>query len=124
MVEIRYLFNIIEQFEKKFGLEVGYLMRLRLEKDSLYDMLKKLLIFDVWDRMMLFGKSDLGQVILIGIFVRIFCFLVFLNFYFFRGGGQGGERKEGIRNKFFICVFVVGEKQRRVFVFIYFVVFW
>lgn len=35
-------------------------MRLRLEKDSLYDMLKKLLIFDVWDRMMLFGKSDLG----------------------------------------------------------------
>ncbi|XP_078358377.1 uncharacterized protein LOC144643107 isoform X2 [Oculina patagonica] len=60
MAEIRQLLNIIEQLEKKLGLEAGHSMRLRLEKDSLSDMLKKSTTFDAWDRMMSSGKSD-GQ---------------------------------------------------------------
>lgn len=58
MAEIRQLLNIIEQLEKKLGLEAGHSMRLRLEKDSLHDMLKKSTTFDAWDRMMSTGKSD------------------------------------------------------------------
>lgn len=42
MAEIRQLLNIIEQLEKKLGLEAGYSMRLRLEKDNLNDLLKKI----------------------------------------------------------------------------------
>ena len=52
MAEIRQLLNIIEQLEKKLGLEAGHSMRLRLEKDSLHELLKKSSTFDVWDRMM------------------------------------------------------------------------
>lgn len=52
MAEIRQLLNIIEQLEKKLGLEAGHSMRLRLEKDNLYDMLKKSTTYDAWDRMM------------------------------------------------------------------------
>lgn len=124
MAEIRQLLNIIEQLEKKLGLEAGHSMRLRLEKDSLHDMLKKSSTFDAWDRMMSSGKSDSGQATPTGTLVRTFCLSVLLNSHFFRGGGQGGERKEGTRNKSSICVFVVGEKQRRVFAFTYSVVFW
>lgn len=61
MAEIRQLLSIIEQLEKKLGLEAGHSMRLRLEKDSLHDMLKKSTTFDAWDRMMSSGKSDQGQ---------------------------------------------------------------
>ena len=46
MAEIRQLLNIIEQLEKKLGLEAGHSMRLRLEKDNLYDMLKKSTTYD------------------------------------------------------------------------------
>lgn len=125
MAEIRQLLNIIEQLEKKLGLEAGHSMRLRLEKDSLHDMLKKSSTFDAWDRMMSSGKSDSGQATPTGTLVRTFCLSVLLNSHFFRGGGwQGGKRKEGTRSKFAICVFVVGERQRRVFAFTYSVVFW
>ncbi|XP_022782888.1 uncharacterized protein LOC111323722 isoform X11 [Stylophora pistillata] len=58
MAEIRQLLNIIEQLEKKLGLEAGHSMRLRLEKDNLHDMLKKSTTFDTWDRMMSSGKSE------------------------------------------------------------------
>lgn len=52
MAEIRQLLNIIEQLEKKLGLEAGQSMRLRLEKDSLHELLKKSSTYDAWDRMM------------------------------------------------------------------------
>ena len=52
MAEIRQLLNIIEQLEKKLGLEAGHSMRLRLEKDSLHELLKKSSTYDAWDRMM------------------------------------------------------------------------
>ena len=58
MAEIRQLLNIIEQLEKKLGLEAGHSMRLRLEKDSLYDMLKKSSTYDAWDRMMSSTTND------------------------------------------------------------------
>ena len=58
MSEIRQLLNIIEQLEKKLGLEAGHSMRLRLEKDNLNDLLKKSTTFDTWDRMMSSGKSE------------------------------------------------------------------
>ena len=58
MAEIRQLLNIIEQLEKKLGYEAGHSMRLRLEKDSLYDMLKKSSTYDAWDRMMSSTMKD------------------------------------------------------------------
>ena len=63
MAEIRQLLNIIEQLEKKLGWEAGHTMRLRLEKDSLYDMLKKSTTYDAWDRMMSSTmKEEQGQI--------------------------------------------------------------
>lgn len=58
MAEIRQLLNIIEQLEKKLGLEAGHSMRLRLEKDSLHEMLKKSTTYDAWDRMMSSTMKD------------------------------------------------------------------
>ena len=58
MAEIRQLLNIIEQLEKKLGLEAGHSMRLRLEKDSLHDLLKKTATYDAWDRMMSSTMKD------------------------------------------------------------------
>lgn len=124
MAEIRQLLNIIEQLEKKLGLEAGHSMRLRLEKDSLHDMLKKSSTFDAWDRMMSSGKSDSGQATPTGTLVRTFCLSVLLNSHFFRGGGRVGRGKKAQEASFAICVFVVGERQRRVFAFTYSVVFW
>ncbi|XP_048584845.1 uncharacterized protein LOC5505590 [Nematostella vectensis] len=53
MSEIRQLLNIIEQLEHKLGLESGHITRLRLEKEGLYDELRrKAGSFDAWDSMM------------------------------------------------------------------------
>ena len=111
MAEIRQLLNIIEQLEKKLGLEAGHSMRLRLEKDSLSDMLKKSSTFDAWDRMMSSGKSDSGQATPTGAPVSTFCLSLHMNSHFFGGWGEGGgagggEREECPRNKFsmFFCV--------------------
>lgn len=101
MAEIRQLLNIIEQLEKKLGLEAGHSMRLRLEKDSLHDMLKKSSTFDAWDRMMSSGKSDSGQATPTGTLVRTFCLSVLLNSHFFRGGGAGWEEER--RHKKQVC---------------------
>ena len=114
MAEIRQLLNIIEQLEKKLGLEAGHSMRLRLEKDSLYDMLKKSSTFDAWDRMMSSGKSDPGQATPTGTLVSTFClykYILSLSSFefpsFFVGeeqdGEQGGERGDCTRNKFTVC---------------------
>lgn len=109
MAEIRQLLNIIEQLEKKLGLEAGHSMRLRLEKDSLHDMLKNSSTFDAWDRMMSSGKSDSGQATLAGIPVSTFCLSLLLNSQFvvvvvvLLGGGMGMGRGECTRNKFAVC---------------------
>ena len=58
MSEIRQLLNIIEQLEKKLGLEAGHSMRLRMEKDNLYEELRKTQSFDVWNTLMLSSKGD------------------------------------------------------------------
>lgn len=52
MSEIRQLLNIIEQLEKKLGLEAGHSMRLRMEKDNLYEELRKTQTFDSWSMQM------------------------------------------------------------------------
>lgn len=52
MAEIRQLLNIIEQLEKKLGLEAGHTMRLRMEKDNLYEELRKSQTFDAWNTRM------------------------------------------------------------------------
>lgn len=109
MAEIRQLLNIIEQLEKKLGLEAGHSMRLRLEKDSLYDMLKKSTTFDAWDRMMSSGKSDPGQATPAGTTVSMFCLCKYIlsltsfefaiSFFF----------REWTRNKSVMCFFNRGE---------------
>ena len=86
MAEIRQLLNIIEQLEKRLGLEAGHSMRLRLEKDSLYDILKKSTTFDAWDRMMSSGKSDQGQATPTGTPVSSLCFLIISTKGIARGG--------------------------------------
>lgn len=86
MAEIRQLLNIIEQLEKKLGLEAGHSMRLQLEKDSLSDMLRKSSTFDAWDRMMSSGKIDPGHVTPTGTSVSIFClckYILFSKFFEF-----------------------------------------
>lgn len=42
MAEIRQLLNIIEQLEKKLGIEAGQSLKLRLQKENLSEELKKL----------------------------------------------------------------------------------
>ena len=107
MAEIRQLLNIIEQLEKKLGLEAGHSMRLRLEKDSLHDMLKKSSTFDAWDRMMSSGKSDSGQATPTGTLVSIFCLSVLPKFFF---GGIGVGRGKNAQETSLSCVFVVEEE--------------
>ena len=88
MAEIRQLLNIIEQLEKKLGLEAGYSMRLRLEKDNLYDMLKKSTTFDAWDRIMSSTlQNDQGQTLTAAtavstttLLVRVISFVLFSTF--------------------------------------------
>ena len=42
MSEIRQLLNIIEQLEKKLGIESGHSVKLRMQKENLSEELKKL----------------------------------------------------------------------------------
>lgn len=112
MAEIRQLLNIIEQLEKKLGLEAGHSMRLRLEKDSLHDMLKKSSTFDAWDRMMSSGKSDSGQATPTGTLVRTFCLSVLLNSHFFRGGGGRVGRGKKAQEASLLYVFLLLERGR------------
>lgn len=112
MAEIRHLLNIIEQLEKKLGLEAGHSMRLRLEKDSLHDMLKKSSTFDAWDRMMSSGKSDSGQATPTGTLVRTFCLSVLLNSHFFRGGGDRVGREKKAQETSLLYVFLLLERSR------------
>ncbi|KXJ18944.1 hypothetical protein AC249_AIPGENE25645 [Exaiptasia diaphana] len=59
MAEIRQLLNIIEQLERKLGLDSGHINKLRMEKESLYDELRqKTSTFDAWDSMMSTSKCD------------------------------------------------------------------
>lgn len=59
MSEIRQLLNIIEQLERKLGLDSGYINKLRMEKESLYDELRrKTNSFDAWDNAM---KADIDS---------------------------------------------------------------
>jgi len=59
MSEIRQLLNIIEQLERKLGLDSGYINKLRMEKENLYDELRrKTNSFDAWDNMMSSMKED------------------------------------------------------------------
>ena len=120
MAEIRQLLNIIEQLEKKLGLEAGHSMRLRLEKDSLYDMLKKSSTFDAWDRMMSSGKSDTGQATPTGTLVSTFClykYILSLSSFefpsFLWGRSKMGSRVgrgENVQETSLQCAFVVGEE--------------
>lgn len=53
MGEMRQLLNIIEQLERKLGIDSGHINKLRMEKEGLYDELrKKTNTFDAWDSMM------------------------------------------------------------------------
>jgi len=112
MAEIRQLLNIIEQLEKKLGLEAGHSMRLRLEKDSLSDMLKKSSTFDAWDRMMSSGKSDSGNVTPTGTSVSIFCLCKYILFSkFFEFAIMFVFFAECTRNKFAMCFFIREERE-------------
>ncbi|KAK3739806.1 hypothetical protein QZH41_000712 [Actinostola sp. cb2023] len=59
MAEIRQLLNIIEQLQRKLGLDSGHINKLRMDKENLYDELRrKTNTFDAWDSMMSTMKSD------------------------------------------------------------------
>ena len=95
MAEIRQLLNIIEQLEKKLGLEAGHSMRLRLEKDSLSDMLKKSSTFDAWDRMMSSSVKD-DQVTPPGTPVSAFCSFTFTRQWHIHVGGLLGHESKAV----------------------------
>ena len=60
LAEMKQMQNVIEQLEKKLGMETGTCLRLQMEKESLDEALSRLKRADSWEKRWKAGTSGRG----------------------------------------------------------------